>query len=354
MATIRKNGKNWQAIIRRKGFKNQSNSFPLKKDAIAWAKVIESEQIRGTFVDTVTASSTTFADCLDRYEREQTQAGRRSLKQLKSQLNIIRRSDLVTLSLINVGPAEVLKFKDERMATGIKTATYLKDHNLLHTIFETIQRGWGITLPKGNPVSQILKPKHTDPISRNRRLHEGEEEKILGELYKSSYETAIIVKFALATGMRRGEIMNIRFGDITGGSKNGKLKVSKTKTDHPRVIPLTGDAHSALTEQLNRIAEMYGANIPQKDFDNMRIFQMEVDSVTRAFKRACKRVDIEDLTFHDLRHEAISRLFEAGLDMMEVSHISGHKSFEMLKNYTHLQPEYLLKKLEARKVHSSI
>ena len=101
MATIRKNGNSWQAIIRRKGFKQQSKAFPLKRDVIAWASVKESELVRETFVDSATANSTSFADCLDRYEKEQTEAGRRSLKQLKSQLNIIRKSDLVKLSLGN-------------------------------------------------------------------------------------------------------------------------------------------------------------------------------------------------------------------------------------------------------------
>lgn len=347
MATVRKNGRNWQAMIRKKGFDHQSKSFPLKRDADAWAKVIESEMVRGTFVDTATANSTSFAECLDRYEKEQTQAGRRSLKQLKSQLNILRRSDLVKLSLANVSRTEIAKFQKERMATGIKTATYIKDHNLLHTIFETIQRSWGIHLPKGNPAKLISKPKHKDPISRNRRLEEGEEEKLLSELYKTSYATAIIVKFALATGMRRGEIMNIRYGDMSGEriKQNGQLTIPVTKTDYPRVIPLTNEAHNALLEQAHRIGETYGWNIPQKDFDNMLVFDIKADSVSHAFKKACRKVNIENLTFHDLRHEAISRLFEKGLDMMEVSTISGHKSFEMLKKYTHLRPENILQKL---------
>jgi hypothetical protein len=136
MATIRKNGSNWQAIVRKKGFKNQSQSFPLKRDATAWANVIESEMVRGTFVDTATASSITFAECLDRYEEEQTQAGRRALKQLKSQLNIIRRSDLVKLSLANVAPTDIVKFQKERMDTGIKTSftmTFLGIISLAHT-----------------------------------------------------------------------------------------------------------------------------------------------------------------------------------------------------------------------------
>ena len=370
MAHIRKNGRNWQAIVRKKGFDNQSKSFPLKRDAIAWANVIESEMVRGTFVDTTTANSTSFAECLDRYEKEQTQAGRRSLKQLKSQLNIVRRSDLVKLSLANVSPTEIAKFQKERMGTGIKTSTYIKDHNLLHTIFETIQRGWGITLPKGNPVKLISKPKHRDPTSRNRRLEDDEEKLILSALRKISFEAHLVVRFALSTGMRRGEIVNIRLEDFN--LNRSTLTIPTTKTDYPRVIPLTKEAHTILAETLaaklrlaatlpqSRKAIMEFEPLapapklkPQNATESPKLFNIKADSVTHAFKKACKKVGIENLTLHDLRHEAISRLFEAGLDMMEVSHISGHKSFEMLKKYTHLRPENILQKLQDRELRTN-
>jgi len=347
MATIRKNGNSWQAIIRRKGFKQQSKAFPLKRDVIAWASVKESELVRETFVDSATANSTSFADCLDRYEKEQTEAGRRSLKQLKSQLNIIRKSDLVKLSLGNVNPVDIAKFQNQRTDSVIKTATYIKDHNLLHAIFETIQRSWGITLPKGNPVKLISKPKHKDPTSKNRRLQEGEEDLILNELNKASFQTAIIVRFALATGMRRGEVLNIRLNDLD--LKNSTLTIPATKTDYPRVIPLTKNAHKALAKQFIAILrqtakksegrksiEDYEPLSPKhklkkhKSAESPKLFNIKPDSVSNAFRKACKKADIENLTFHDLRHEAISRLFEAGLDMMEVSTISGHKSIAFI------------------------
>ena len=341
MATIRKNGSSWQAIIRKKGFKQQSKAFPLKKDAIAWANVKESELVRGTFVDTATADSTSFAECLDDYEKEQTQAGRRSLKQLKSQLQIIRRSDLVSLSLANVTPADIVKFQKQRMATGIKTATYIKDHNLLHTIFETIQRGWGIHLPKGNPVKLISKPKHKDPISRSRRLEAGEEKLIFKYLEDHTDHIDLVVRFALITGMRRSEILNIRFGDINTAKR--EINVLVTKTDNPRTIPMLQGLQSAIRWRTRQITNKEGQNTITPD---RKLFSVKPDSVSNAFKKACAKGGIKDLTLHDLRHEAISRLFEQGLDMMEVSSISGHKSFDMLKQYTHLRPQGILDKLQ--------
>lgn len=344
MATIRKNGKNWQAIIRKKGFKAQSKSFRLRANAVRWASVIESEQIRGVFIDTVTASETSFSSCLDRYEQEQKDFGRRSFTQLKSQLNLIRKSNLAHLSISNVTPQEISKYRDARMATGIKAATCIKDIGLLHTIFETIQKDWSITLPKGNPVKLVSMPKHITPTSRNRRLKPGEEKRLLSLLYKSSRQTAIIVRLALATGMRRGEIMRLQFGHLPNDKST--LYIPVTKTDHPREIPLSKDANRAVMERAQVLVVEKGLfNLPEQYFSTYNLFDIRPDSVTKAFSRACKKAGIKGLTFHDLRHEAISRLFEKGLDMMEVSHISGHKGFDMLKKYTHLKPESLVEKL---------
>lgn len=72
---------------------------------------------------------------------------------------------------------------------------------------------------------------------------------------------------------------------------------------------------------------------------------MGEDSITQAFGRVCQQVEVEGLHFHDLRHEATSRLFEKGLNIMEVASITGHKTLAMLKRYTHLRAEDLAAKL---------
>ena len=76
-----------------------------------------------------------------------------------------------------------------------------------------------------------------------------------------------------------------------------------------------------------------------------RIFPYRGASVSATFQRAAKFLELDDITLHDLRHEGISRLFEAGLSIPEVSLISGHTSWESLKRYTHIQPKHVLEKL---------
>ena len=84
-----------------------------------------------------------------------------------------------------------------------------------------------------------------------------------------------------------------------------------------------------------------------RHFKDGRVFWTwsRADSLENAWRRAVKAADIADFRFHDLRHEAVSRLFERGLNVMEVSAISGHKNLQMLRRYTHLKAEDLAQKL---------
>ncbi|MES9973782.1 MAG: site-specific integrase [Candidatus Thiodiazotropha sp.] len=109
------------------------------------------------------------------------------------------------------------------------------------------------------------------------------------------------------------------------------LSIPITKTSTPRTIPLSNNALAALM-RLSRGKRGL-------------VWGIRPDSVTQAFQRACRRAEIEDLRFHDLRHEATSRFFEMGLNVMEVSAITGHQDLRMLKRYTHIKPEVLVQKL---------
>jgi integrase len=106
-----------------------------------------------------------------------------------------------------------------------------------------------------------------------------------------------------------------------------------TKTDVPRTVPLSTTAIAALK---NLGVQTEG-----------RLFSLQGESISQAFERACEphRANVNNIRFHDLRHEATSRLFEKGLNVMEVAAITGHKTLDMLKRYTHLRAEDLARKL---------
>jgi integrase len=164
-------------------------------------------------------------------------------------------------------------------------------------------------------------------------LYGGELEQILEAAEKClKPHLRAAIKFAIETGMRRGEILNIQWQHIDRLART--LAVPITKTGHPRVIPLSPEALGILDAQRE-------ANEP-------RPFPLTSIAFALAWKRLINRTGIHDLHFHDLRHEAISRFFEMGLSVPEVALISGHKDYRMLARYTHLRAEDVASKLWAR------
>ena len=126
--------------------------------------------------------------------------------------------------------------------------------------------------------------------------------------------------FAVETGMRRGEIANVKEEHLTSEVRN-LLYIPETKTDIPRTVPLSRRAQEAFEELLRSIN---GCG------------KISAESVSQAFSRACMRHGIEGLRFHDLRHSAASYLAMNGASMLEIAEILGHKTLQMVKRYAHL------------------
>ncbi|PKO89833.1 MAG: hypothetical protein CVU18_02755 [Betaproteobacteria bacterium HGW-Betaproteobacteria-12] len=185
-----------------------------------------------------------------------------------------------------------------------------------------------------NPVRDIAPPPPCK--SRKRRLEEGEETRLIVAL-KASRNPAMLtlVQLAIETAMRQGELLKMRWEDLELHDDHGTAYLHDTKNGEDRVVPLPAKAIS-LIRQLPRPS------------DGGRVFPMTKYSIRTAWDYACKRAAISGLRFHDLRHEATSRLFELGLDRVEAAAITGHKTLQMLKDYTHLRAAKLAKKINAR------
>ena len=129
--------------------------------------------------------------------------------------------------------------------------------------------------------------------------------------------------------MRRAELVSIEWRNID--LENRFLILPDTKNGESRAVPLSSKALSLIQGVARN--------------PTGKVFVSKPNSVSQGFIRACKRAGLEDLRFHDLRHEATSRFFELGLNTMEVSAITGHKTLSMLKRYTHLKAKDLALKL---------
>jgi integrase len=191
---------------------------------------------------------------------------------------------------------------------------------------EVARKEWGFVLPS-NPVQQVKLPRAGNP--RERRAHPGELEKLLKacEFSRSGWLPAVI-QLAVETGMRRSELLAMRWDDVDLQARTVLLR--NTKNGLPRTVPLSPRALNVIKDT-PRIGPT--------------VFNISANALRLAWERLRRRAGVLELRFHDLRHEAVSRFFERGLNVPEVAMISGHRDPRMLFRYTHPKPEEVAAKL---------
>jgi integrase len=223
----------------------------------------------------------------------------------------------------------VAAYRDARLTDGLSGDSVRKELALLSKLLKTAMREWGIALP-ANPVAVVSKPPPAK--ARDRRLEGDEEARLLASLdqCRNRYMRPL-AEFAIETAMRQGEILKLRWRDVD--LKRRVAMLYDTKNGENRAVPLTSRAVQILQ------------GLPRQVRDE-RVFPVSQSLVVQAWGHAVKRAGIENLRFHDLRHEALSRLAERGdLSVLELAAVSGHKTLQMLKRYTHLRAEDLARKL---------
>lgn len=326
MATIRKLRGRWQAQVRRKGMAPRAKSFDQKADAERWARSLEAELDRnGSLPDTRVAERTTVAEVLLRY-REQVTPKKRGAVSEAARINTLLRGAISHRTLTLLSTADVSGYRDERLKS-VSPATVIRELNLLSHALDTAVRDWGIHMPQ-NPCRLVRRP--SAPNGRTRRLVGDEEQRLLAaaDQGRVSYIRPLII-LAVETGMRRGEVLSLAWDHVDLERRVARLPT--TKTGVPREVPLSSRAVAVLTA------------LPRGEDE--RVFPYRPNSVRLAWERVVRRAGLHDLHMHDLRHEAVSRLFEKGLNVVEVASISGHKELRMLARYTHLRAVDLVSRL---------
>ncbi|MGZ5259762.1 MAG: tyrosine-type recombinase/integrase [Burkholderiales bacterium] len=321
MATIRRLRGRWQGMVRRRGVPPRCKSFDKRTDATRWARELEAEADRSGWVaDTRLAEKTTLGELLTRY-RDQVSPTKRSAHTEKARINAMVRRPIAHRTLAKLTSADVATYRDERLK-DVAPATVVRELNTLSHAIETALREWGLWLPR-NPVKMVRRPSVQQ--GRKRRLEDGEEERLLSACDRG--RTPLLkqlVILAVETGMRRGELLGLGWKHVHLAKRI--VHIPLTKNGESRDVPLSRRATDTLTVLSKH---------KQQDAD--LVFPMSGNSVRLAFERLRNRTKMPDFHFHDLRHEAITRLFERGLNIAEVSAISGHKELRMLQRYTHLR-----------------
>jgi len=278
-------------------------------------------------------------------------------KRPSSQATDIRRTKslvkhLGKYSLSSLTPEIIAKFRDMRLAGEDRkddkgrprprtNNTVRLDLALLGHMFTVAIKEWGVSLPS-NPVTNIRRP--APGPGRNRRLTPEEEARLLAAVDQHSNPMlGWIVRIALETGMRFSEIVTLRRMQVD--LKRRIVRLLETKNTQPRTVPMSSSATELFRKSLSN---------PVRPTDTDLVFFGEPgrDGIRRPyqFNRMWMRIKeeqgLKDVRFHDLRHEAVSRFVEAGFSDQEVSAISGHKSMQMLKRYTHLRAEDLVARID--------
>jgi integrase len=320
MATITKrpSGK-WQAIIR-KDRKSRSRTFTKRADAIKWAREAEVSAERGELHQQAhqptTEHNMTVRQVLEKY-RDEVTTQKRCAANERYAINGFLRSSLASVRLDKLTSVRVTRYRDQRLER-MKPATVVRELGWLQHAIDIAMSDWGQQLPDGNPVKQVRRPKINN--RRERRLQAGEWERLLDAVHDERTPLMKpLLKLALATGMRRGELLGMHWQHVD--LQRRTVFLPKTKNGQARTVPLSPDAVRTI-ETLPR--------------DDARCFPMTGNAVRLAFERIRRRAGITDLTFHDIRHEAILRFVERGLSLAQVQMISGHRDLRMLLRYTHL------------------
>lgn len=327
MATIRKRNGKYEVQVRRIGQPHISRSFIERKDALQWARQMEIAADRHDLPTTVDrkALAVTFGALVARY-RDTVTVHKRAARNERIALNAFALHPICRKSLAALCTADFAAYRDERLKE-VKPASLKRELAPIRHMFEVARDEWGVPFEE-NPLDK-LQLKAPDQ-RRERRLKPGELDKLI-DAARSCRNPLIapIILFAVETGMRRGEILAIRPKHLSADGR--ALLIPDTKTGQARTTPLTEAAFALLQSRMGE--------------DEEQIFPITANAFRLAWERLKRRAKINDLHFHDLRHEAISRFFELGLTTPEVALISGHKDMRMLFRYSHAMREVVLKKL---------
>jgi integrase len=323
MASFRFRNNRWQARVQRKEQKDLAKSFLNKPDAEKWARSIEIEIDRGTYINTDYAQKTLFKEILQKYLDDVAPRMRSADNQI-IRVRKLMKHPIAEVNMAHLSPKHMADYRDERLKV-IKPNTVIRELAILSSVINHARREWGLSVI--NPVTMIKKPSSTQ--GRDRILNDEELGRLFIELEKISPWYKPLAEFAIETAMRRGELMSLLWANVNFEKCVAFLPL--TKNGDSRYIPLSIKAIRIL-------------KLLPRDIDG-RVFPLNKGTISVLFLRAARRAKVEDIHFHDLRHMALTKLSVKFTNILELASISGHRELKMLQRYVHIKAEDLVQKL---------
>ena len=366
---VGKTGISYKVQVRHKGFPPQTETFSTKEKAKTWMKSVESAMEDGRFVNTKEASTTTLEQALTRYMTD-VLPGKAYPEKEKSFIRHWLAQGVAQKALASCRSSDFSLLRDLWLKQGDKPSTVTRRLAVISHVFTVARNDWNYE-GLSNPLSNVSKPKIDNARERTVKdraacedeyAEESEEDvedpsdrvNIMGEIdllgvHTDSKMLPRAIDFALETAMRRSELASLRWANVQMRTKVARLP--KTKNGTARDVPLSPRALEILRSLRSEMS------------DGDRVFPVTPDAITRAFRRALSRAReayvqeciaasrmpdetfLVGLRFHDLRHEATTRLAKI-FAMHELAKITGHKSSKMLLRYYHPKAADLAKRFE--------
>lgn len=330
----------WRAQVRRRGFPDYTKTFDTKAAAQTWARQVEADIDRGSVPSAraVQGRGYVVADLLDDYIKLRAASREIHDKSNEHYMLLRLRERLGELDATRLRPDDLVGYAQARSDDGAGPYTVNMEVSKLGTIMRMVAASRHMALPDAVQQARPLL-SHLHLIGgggkRERRPTEDELAQILSHLEKHRGRVfADAVRFAVGTGMRRGEITRLLWADLDEAKHLVLVRDRKDpreKKGNHQWIPLLSQTDYgcmwALVQAQPKVSD--------------RIFPIGESALSKYFTWACRALSIPDLHLHDMRHHAISRLFEMGYRIEQVALVSGHRSWVHLKRYTNLRPEDL-------------
>ncbi|MBK8158538.1 MAG: site-specific integrase [Rhodospirillaceae bacterium] len=347
MATIWQRGPNqFCARVRRNG-QSVTKTFESKANAQAWARITEGKVTGDEYIDRRVARKTTLGEAIRWFVRDVLPDKPKSLKTRTSQANYWLNSEYATWSLLALKPTNLLAWRrkalDEDNAEDgepVGPDTEFSPQTCIHRLvfLQNLYSAWPLHfgVPLENPVIKGVRPRLDN--HRKRRLDAAldrngltEEDRLYQVVDKSkSPWLGAAARIAVETAIRQAEMVSLTRNNIHLDGDHPRLYLPKTKNDKERTVPLSPEAIEAFRK-------LIPTDAPRNS--KARVLPIETPrAIGHAFRAAVTDEDFPDLRWHDLRHEAISRLFEnPKLRDQEIIAIAGHLSARTLARYTHIR-----------------
>jgi len=328
MASIRKKGRSFEVRIKVSGV-SKSKTFATLQECRTWARFAETElsdELKLTNHPGSLLTLPTLAQALTRYSIE-VLPSLKGAAQERYRMNQLTQLPLADKCLDAITSSDVKIYRDKLLAMGNSGSTVRLKLSLLSRVFSVAAKEWGMALI--NPVFGVSKPAAGK--ARTRRLVNDEEQRLFAAASTCQNPNIYpLIIFALETGMRRSEMLNMTWSE--SNLDRGVVELVNTKSGHPRWVPLSKAAKCVLERQ-----KLSGAPSP---------FPIPATTLENAWEHVLRRACISNLRFHDLRHEALSRwAHRLNGDVFKLSLVSGHRTLQMAQRYVHPVQSELLAQL---------